>query len=164
MLRLATPPLGSTFAAIGVCPAEPDLEDPWIPAQKHLARSSPRQISHGSSQCTEFPTIRGAVDPTHAASSTPKFRAPGKHKQPRLPGNVKSLRASGEKEGEYPSSAGSPGSHVKATTPLPAQRATIPAPANPSPSPQATRRAVQRHSGPPDYEALLSQFPEVLNK
>jgi len=161
---LTTPPPGNTFAAIGVHPAEEGLEQAWIPAQRATSRSSPRQVSHGSSQCAEFPTIRGAADPPRAASSTPKFRAPGKHKQPRLPGNVKSLRATGEKEGEYPSTAGSPGSHVKATTPLPAQRATLPAPANPSPSPQATRRALAaKEAASPDYQALLESFPAVLN-
>ncbi|MBM3938595.1 MAG: hypothetical protein FJ333_08085, partial [Sphingomonadales bacterium] len=128
---LTTPPPGSTFAAIGVHPAEEGLEQAWIPAQRVTACSSPRQIFHGSKK-GEFPTIRGAPDPSLAASSTPKFRAPGKHKQTRLPGNVKSLCATGEKEGEYPSSAGSPGPHVNVATPCPPPRATLPAPANPT--------------------------------
>jgi len=182
-LGLVAPPQGSTFAALGIAPAPaPCVDSPGgqqvdyscqrsVQAMDSMtaqtssqptpppltARSSPRQILPGSSQSTEFPTIRGAVDPSPAASSTPKFRAPGKHKQPRLPGNVKPLRTTGEKEGEYPSSAGSPGSHVKVTTPCPAPRATLPSPANPNLSSRPSRVEDS------ECRKLLDEFPAVLN-
>jgi len=168
---LAAPPTGSSFAAIGVHPADKNISRP-ISLPPSTARSSPRQVSHGSSERGEFPTIRGAPDPPQTANSTPKFRAPGKQPKNRLPGNVKALRAVVEREGEYPSSAGSPGPHVKVATPLPAQRATMPAPANPSPPQppllQQGTAADTRPTAPtchsrPDYEAILASFPAVLN-
>jgi len=93
------------------------------PLPPTTAHSIPRQIYHRPEK-GEFPTIRGAPGLLTPLSSTPTFRAPGKQQQTRLPGKVKALRASDEKEGEYPSSAGSPGPHVKVATPLPSQCAT----------------------------------------
>jgi len=117
----------------------------------------------------------------------PKFRAPGKHQQPCLPCKVKALSATDEKEGEYPRTAGSPDPHVKVATPLPAQRVTMPTPANPtlphpplqqqgpvgdqrgpsstsSASPAlATRQTAPTCHSRPDYEAILASFPAVLN-
>jgi len=145
---LSAPPSSRTFAAIGVQLLAPSpsqqsggtreagvaavsLRGPPKPHPPATARSSPCQIFHRSKK-GEFPTIHGVPDPSLAPSSTPKFRAPGKHKQTRLPGKVKSLRATGKKEGEYPSSAGSPGPHINVATPFPPPRATLPAPATPT--------------------------------
>jgi len=208
---LSAPPISGTFAAIGVQLLAPspsqrsggtreagvaavDLRGPLEPLPLATARSSPRQIFHGSKK-EEFPTIRGAPDPSLAASSTPKFRALEKHKPTRLPGKVKSLRATCEKEGEYPSSAGSPGPHVNVATPFPPPRVTLPAPANPalSHSPLhrqkkpvggvsadlaakvvATAASIQtggksrdqgaKVAASPDYQSVLESFPAVLNK
>jgi len=121
----ATP--GSTFAAIGMHPAKKrtgtslnprqTCHCPLLPAP-NLSRV---KLRRGATSC-------GSPDPSPIVSGTPKFRAPGKQPQNRLPGKVKTLRAVVEKEGEYPSSAGSPGSHVKVATPCLSQTIPMPTP------------------------------------
>jgi len=75
-LRLATPPPGSTFAAIVLRPVVEGLEQAWIPTQCAHARSNPRQVSHRL-QKGEFPTKCGPLTFTQPLPVRPTLERQG---------------------------------------------------------------------------------------